>query len=71
LEKAGVPAVSIVTEPFVITGREMAKSWGVGEYRFLVMPHPIANLAEAELNAQADDLVAKVLKLLQEGQPKA
>jgi len=71
LEKAGMPAVSIVTEPFVVTGREMAKSWGVGEYQFLEMPHPIANLTEEELNAQADDLVAKVLKLLREGQPRA
>jgi len=66
-----MPAVSIVTEPFVVTGREMAKSWGVGEYQFLEMPHPIANLTEEELNAQADDLVAKVLKLLREGQPRA
>ena len=71
LEKAGIPAVSIVTEPFVPTGREMAKTWGVEDYRFLVMPHPLANLTEEELDAQADDLLERVLKLLQEGQTGA
>ncbi len=68
MEKAGVPAVSIVTEPFLETGAEMAASWGVPEYRFLDMPHPIANLTEDELNARADDLVDKVLWLLKVGQ---
>ena len=68
LEKAGVPAVSIVTEPFRETGVEMAVSWGVPEYRFLDMPHPIANLTEEELDARADALVPKVEQLLKEGQ---
>ena len=68
LEKAGIPAVSIVTEPFRVTGEEMAKTWGVPEYRFLDMPHPIANLSEDELNARADDLVEEVVSLLKEGQ---
>ena len=56
LEKAGIPAVSIVTDPFVETGREMATDWGVPEYRFLSIPHPIANLTEAEM----DDLFLHV-----------
>ena len=68
MEKAGIPAVSIVTEPFRVTGEEMAKTWGIPEYRFLDMPHPIANLSEDELNARADDLVEEVVALLKEGQ---
>ena len=68
LEKAGIPAVSIITEPFRVTGEEMAKSWGVPQYRFLEMPHPIANLSEEELNARADDMMAKVEWLLAVGQ---
>jgi hypothetical protein len=68
LEKAGIPAVSIVTTPFRVTGEEMAKTWGIPEYRFLDMPHPIANLTEDELNAQADDMVEKVVELLKTGQ---
>jgi hypothetical protein len=68
LEKAGIPAVSIVTEPFTPTGHAMAASHGVPDYRFLAMPHPIANLTEAELNARADSLVTQVVGLLQKGQ---
>ena len=68
LEKAGIPAVSIITDPFRVTGEEMAKSWGVPEYRFLEMPHPIANLTGEELNAKADDMTEKVEWLLKVGQ---
>ncbi len=68
LEKAGVPAVSIVTDAFVSTGKEMAADWGVPEYRFLDMPHPIANLTEAELNERADAVLDQVIDLLKTGQ---
>ena len=64
LEKAGVPAVAIVTAPFVATARAMAAHWGVPSYEFLVTPHPIANLSEAELNAKADELTAQVASFL-------
>ena len=64
LEKAGIPAVSIVTEPFRITGEEMAKSWGVPDYQFLEMPHPIANLSDDALNEQADRILNRVVGLL-------
>jgi hypothetical protein len=69
LEKAGIPAVSIVTAPFRITGAEMAKNWGVPDYRFLDMPHPIANLTESELDSRAETIIDDVIKLLKEGQP--
>ncbi len=64
LEKAGIPAVAIVTEPFRATGKEMAASWGVPDYRFLDMPHPIANLTDAALDVQADNLLERIVKLL-------
>ena len=46
-EKVGVPAASIVTDVFESTGHAMAQSWGVPEYKFLSVPHPIANLTDA------------------------
>ena len=49
-EKIGVPAASIVTDVFQATGHAMAQAWGVPEYKFLAMPHPIANLTEAQLD---------------------
>ena len=63
LEKAGVPTVSIVTEPFRVTGEEMAITWGVPEYQFLDMPHPIANLTDKALNERADKLMNSVVGL--------
>ncbi len=68
LEQAGVPSASIVTDVFERTGRAMAEQWGVPAYRFLVMPHPIANLSEAELDQRAREIAPQVVKLLRQGQ---
>ena len=64
LERSGVPAVAIVTDVFRATGEAMASSWGMTGYRFLETPHPIANLAEKDLDARADRLVEPVVALL-------
>jgi hypothetical protein len=68
LEKAGVPSASIVTDVFEQTGRAMAVQWGLPTYKFLMMPHPIANLTEAELDQRARAIVSEVAKLLLQGQ---
>ncbi len=68
LEKASVPSASIVTDVFEGTGRAMAQQWGVPTYRFLVMPHPIANLTEAQLDQRAREIAPEVVKLLLQGQ---
>ena len=47
----------------------MAGEWGVPEYRFLDIPHPVANLSEAELERRADEVVGAVIDLLLKGQP--
>ena len=68
LEKAGVPAASIVTDVFEITGRAMAEQWGQPKYKYLAMPHPIANLTEAQLDQRAREIVPDIVKLLMTGQ---
>ena len=68
LEKNAVPAASIVTDVFEATGRAMAERWGVPTYRFLMMPHPIANLSEDELDRRAREIAPEVVKLLFQGQ---
>ena len=68
LEKHGVPSASIITDVFEATGRAMAEQWGVPTYRFLAMPHPIANLTEAELDQRAREIAPEVVKLLLQGQ---
>jgi hypothetical protein len=67
-EKAGVPSASIVTDVFTRTGRAMAEQWGVPTYKFLAMPHPIANLTEAQLDQRAQEISAEIAQLLLEGQ---
>ena len=67
-EKVGIPAASIITDVFEATGRAMAQAWGVPEYRYLAMPHPIANLTEAELDRRAREMAPQVVKLLLQGQ---
>ena len=68
LEKNSVPSASIVTDVFEVTGRAMAEQWGVPTYKFLVMPHPIANLTEAQLDQRAREIAPEVVKLLLQGQ---
>ena len=67
-EQHGIPSASIVTDVFRKTGAAMARTWGLPDFRFLEMPHPIANLTEAELDARAAAITPEVVKLLLEGQ---
>ena len=68
LEKAGIPSISIVTDAFVETGKMMASNWGVPEYLYLSMPHPIGNLSDAELEERVNGVLDDVVKLLKDGQ---
>ena len=70
LEKAGIPAVPVITDAFDSTAREMAELWGVPDFRFVMMPHPLASLTPDGVEQRADELVGRILELLQEGQPK-
>lgn len=63
-EKRGVPAASIVTDVFEATGRAMAEAWGVPDYKFLAMPHPIANLTEEQLHQRAQEMVPQIVDIL-------
>ena len=64
MERAGTPAIGIITEPFHATARAMAAAWGMEGYPYLATPHPIANLADAELDERADRLLEAVEGLL-------
>jgi hypothetical protein len=67
-EQHGIPSASIITDVFRATGNAMAKSWGLAGFKFLELPHPIANLTSEELDQRAKDITPKVVKLLLEGQ---
>ena len=70
LEKAGIPAVPILTDAFDSTAREMAELWGGPDFEFVMMPHPLASLSPAGVAQRADELFDRVLGLLKKGQPK-
>ena len=69
MERAGTPAIAIVTDPFRATGDAMATAWGMAGYSFLATPHPIANLTDKELDERADRLVDAVELLLSHRRP--
>ena len=46
----------------------MAQSWGLPDYKFLSLPHPIANLSEAQLDQRAREIAPEIVKLLLQGQ---
>ena len=63
-EKHGIPAVAVVTEPFVATGNAMAELNGMSGYRFVVVPHPFGSLDQATVRARADAALADIERLL-------
>ena len=69
-EQQGIPSASIITDMFLKTGDAMARTWGLRDFRFVAMPHPIANLTSAELDQRAQEVVPQVVRLLLEGQKK-
>ena len=69
-EQHGIPSASIITDVFKATGAAMARTWGLPDFRFLMMPHPIANLTDEQLDERAAAIVPQVVELLLTGQPQ-
>jgi len=64
LERAGVPAVSICTDAFVVPARAMAKVYGMPDFDFVTIPHPIASLGPAEIETNMREVVSDVVRIL-------
>ncbi len=61
LEREGVPAASICTEPFAVTAAAMAQVQGFPGYRFVRTRHPVASLSQEELDDRAREIAPAVL----------
>jgi hypothetical protein len=61
LEREGVPAASICTEPFSVTAAAMAQVQGFPGYRFVRTRHPVASLTQDELDARAREIAPEVV----------
>jgi hypothetical protein len=64
LERRGVPAVGIATEPFADEAIEQARLLSMPDCRMLYISHPVQLLTEAELAARADAVVGAVIAAL-------
>ncbi|MBV9417567.1 MAG: hypothetical protein JO363_21460 [Solirubrobacterales bacterium] len=68
LERAGVPAVSICTDAFVVPARAMADVYGLPGFEFVTIPHPIASLSPPQIEVTVREATADVVRILM-GQP--
>ena len=65
-EQLGLPALVICTHPFEETGRNLARSLGLPNYRFALIEHPIGSASPCELAARAEDAYLQGLEILVE-----
>ncbi len=64
LEKMGVPAAVICTEPFISSGKAMSVIGGIPDYPFVVLPHPLGSLPPDSLRERARQAAPEVLRIL-------
>jgi hypothetical protein len=64
LERAGVPAVSICTDSFLVTARAMAQAYGFPGFTFVAIPHPIASLNEEQIGARVREALPEIVRIL-------
>ncbi len=63
-ERRGVPAVSVITEPFVPTVQALAAIHRMPDLPFVVLPHPITSLSAAQVLERADWATGEVENIL-------
>ena len=59
-----MPAVSVCTDAFVVPARAMADVLGHPDFEFVTIPHPIASLSPAEIEATVRQVVGDVVRIL-------
>jgi hypothetical protein len=64
MEKLGVPAAVICTEPFISSARAMSRIGGIPDYPFVVVPHPLGSLTPEALRERAVQASPDVLRIL-------
>jgi hypothetical protein len=64
LEERGVATATIVTSGFVRAAEAHRKMLKRPELPYLVVPHPIVSMSEAEVSASADAIFDDVIKAI-------
>ncbi len=63
-ERAGVPAVSVVSDSFLLPARAMARIQGFPGFEFIAVRHPVASLGATELRERVQDVLPDVLRII-------
>lgn len=64
LERLGVPAVLICSDAFEHAAKELASHFGLRHLKTVVLPHPLASRAAAEIETWADESVSTIQRLI-------
>ena len=59
-----MPAVSICTDPFVLTAGAMARSYGFPGFEYVTIPHPVASLGAGQVQERARGLLPDLVRIL-------
>jgi hypothetical protein len=63
-EKRGIPAVAIITEPFIPTAAAIALLSGMPGYPHAVIPHPVSSLSPEDVRRRAEAIATRVETML-------
>jgi hypothetical protein len=64
LEKRGVPTATVNSDSFVVLGQQEAIALGVPGLPIVTVPHPMGDVAAAEVERRAAALVAQIVHVL-------
>jgi hypothetical protein len=63
-ERAGVPAIGVMTSRFVSAAELMCRVLGMPDYKFVVIDHPISSADDARLESYARATIEQARQLL-------
>lgn len=71
LERLGIPTATVVTSEFISLAQATASAEAEAEMCFVVVPHPMGMIPQADIRKKADGAFSEVLKAAIEWQPPA
>ncbi len=69
LERAGIPAVQVITDEFIDLNRQIREGKGYDELPIVTVPHPTRFLERDKVAAMAEDVLGEVTGLLTGDRP--
>ena len=64
MAKAGIPAAVFCTDAFSGIAEATAEMEGIPDFRYVAVPHPVAELSEAELMDLSSRFIDEVIEIL-------